>query len=435
MFGIFTSQKQKVRQLAADWIELADKVERYRRDVLPQADLENLQRASGNLRKLLREKADSAALKLGIDSLEAALRKTGGAHYPKSGLVENVEFFLVAAIVILGLRAFYIQPFKIPTNSMWPSYYGMTGQVYQNTDSEPGSAERAFRFITTGAQSRRVDAPDSGEVLLPIGANGGRGVVAHAEVSGRSWFVLPTKLREYTLFAGQRTASVRVPLDFDMDWVLRDAYFPDDHRPLSEIVRDKLSKGEVVVREIRTAGGTFTAQFVKTGRQVKAGERMLSFDILTGDQLFVDRVSYHFVRPSVGDGFVFRTDHIDSPYMRDRVTGKQVESYYIKRLTGLPGDRLRIADYTLFRNGAPITGSDAFDLNAKQLERYSGYRDEGLFRNGAEVTLEAGQYMALGDNSANSLDGRYWGTVAGKDIVGRPLFIYYPFTNRWGPAP
>ena len=43
-------------------------------------------------------------------------------------------------------------------------------------------------------------------------------------------------------------------------------------------------------------------------------------------------------------------------------------------------------------------------------------------------------YLALGDNSMNSFDGRFWGFVPAKDVVGRPLFIYYPFTRRWGPA-
>ena len=67
---------------------------------------------------------------------------------------------------------------------------------------------------------------------------------------------------------------------------------------------------------------------------------MLEFDVLTGDQLFVDRVSYHFVKPSVGQGFVFRTGQIDSPYMRDRDTKRQIDEYYVKRLVGTPGDTL-----------------------------------------------------------------------------------------------
>jgi signal peptidase I len=145
MFGIFASQHHKTRRLAADWLELADKVFNYRRDVLPAGDLSALQAAAGDVRRLVREKADTARLKLGIDGLEAVLRRTGGSHYPKSGLVENVEFFLVAAIVILGLRAFYVQPFKIPTNSMWPTYNGMTPEIFAKPADEPSKAAMAAR--------------------------------------------------------------------------------------------------------------------------------------------------------------------------------------------------------------------------------------------------------------------------------------------------
>ena len=429
MFGIFSSQHQKTRRLAADWLELSDKVFNYRRDVLPSADLAALNNAAAQVRQALREKADTAKLKLGIDGLESALRRTGGSHYPKSSLVENVEFFLVAAIVILGLRAFYVQPFKIPTNSMWPSYYGMTGQVYATPAEEPGALGRVAGFLTEGAKARRIDAPDTGEILLPIGNGNGRGVIAHSEVSGRSWLVFPAKLREYPLFVGQRPVTVKVPLDFDMDWVLRDAFFPEDKRPLGEIVRSKMGTDAIVTGELDTSRGRVTVQFLRTGKTVKTGERLLSFDILTGDQLFVDRASYHFVRPKVGDGFVFRTGNIP------QLARQGGDQYYIKRLVGVPGDTLRIEDSTLFRNGEPITGAPAFDKNARQAERYVGYRQEGAFRDGAEVTIGEHEYMALGDNSANSLDGRYWGTVPGKDVVGRPLFIYYPFTTRWGPAP
>ncbi|MCX6937121.1 MAG: signal peptidase I [Verrucomicrobia bacterium] len=428
MFGLFASQLRKTRSLANDWLELAQKVVNYRRDVLSAADLAALGTASGQVRQLLRERADTAKLKLGIDALELVLRRTGGPHYPKSSLVENVEFFLVAAIVILGLRSFYVQPFKIPTNSMWPSYYGMTGQIYASKAEEPSALGKVMGFLAVGASPRRVDAPESGEVLLPLGGNG-RGLISFTEVAGRSWLVLPARQREYRIFVGNRAALVRVPLDFDMDWVLRDTFFPGDKRPLGEIMNAERLAGRLAEASIATAAGPQRAYFLRTGKMVKAGERVLSFDILTGDQLFVDRMSYHFVRPKVGDGFVFRTGNIPD---LARMGGDQ---YYIKRLVGLPGDTLRIADFTLYRNGAPITGAPAFDKNAHQAERYVGYRNEGAFRRGAEVTIGEHQYMAMGDNSANSLDGRYWGTVPAKDTVGRPLFIYYPFTKRWGPAP
>lgn len=428
MFGPFASQHRKTRRLAHDWLELADKVFHYRRDLLSDAERGELADATGALRQLTRAKADAARLKLGIDELERVLRRVGGGHYPKSSLVENVEFFLVAAIVILGLRAFFIQPFKIPTNSMWPSYYGMTGEVFASPAEEPSPATQALRFALVGAKTRRLDAPADGEVLIPIGGNN-RGAASYQEVAGRSWLVLPAKLREYAFFVGSRATTVRVPLDFDMDWVLRDAFFPGETRSLAELAAEARDQGRLVEGVINTTVGQRRVLFMRTGKTVRAGERMLSFDILTGDQLFVDRMSYHFVRPAVGDGFVFRTGNIPD---LARSGGDQ---YYIKRLVGLPGDELRIDRPTLLRNGAPITGAEAFAKNASGEDRFVGYRPEGAFRDGATVKVGPKEYMALGDNSANSYDGRYWGGVPAGDVVGRPLFIYYPITRRWGPAP
>jgi signal peptidase I len=434
MFGLFASQHSKTRKLASDWLELADKVFHYRRDILPPADLAALSSSAGQLKNLLRDKADTAKLKLGIDALESVLRRTGGSHYPKSSLVENVEFFLVAAIVILGLRAFYVQPFKIPTNSMWPSYYGMTGEVYLDKADEPSAPMRALGFVTVGAKARRIDAPDTGEVLLPLNSGGKTGVIDYQIVPGRSWLVFPAKLREYHFFVGNRSVTTQVPMDFDMDWVLRDALYPGETRSLGEIVREQIDKVGLVTGQVSTSRGQASAQFVRTGKTVRAGERLLSFDILTGDQLFVDRVSYHFVRPKVGEGFVFRTGNIP---------GLGGDQYYIKRLVGVPGDELRIESPVLYRNGEPITGSEAFDANNKTLGSYRGYMPfvtdyrypNGILKAGETFTVPTDEYVTLGDNSGNSLDGRYWGTVPAKDAVGRPLFIYYPFTKRWGPAP
>jgi signal peptidase I len=53
---------------------------------------------------------------------------------------------------------------------------------------------------------------------------------------------------------------------------------------------------------------------------------------------------------------------------------------------------------------------------------------------GEQLNVPEDKYFAMGDNSGNSADGRYWGFVPAKDVVGRPLFVYFPFTRHWGPA-
>ena len=416
-----------MRENAGNWLELGAKVYHYRRDVLTPTQVGELQSRIAELQALVKERAGPEKLKLGIERLEEVLRRTGGSIYPKTALIENVEFFLVAAIVILGIRTYFVQPFKIPTNSMWPTYNGMTPQVYQSKAEEPGPVGVATRLLAFGAWPHRVNSPASGEILVPIGGEA-RGFVTGRIVAGRSWLVLPTELREYTLLVGDREVKVRVPLDFDFDWAVYDAFLgrgtPYSTNAFGAVYQRMLQAGAFVDRQING----HAVKCLRTGKHVREGERLLAFDEMTGDQLFVDRMSYHFVRPSVGSGFVFRTGNI-----RD-IAAQFGDQYYIKRLVGVPGDTLEMKPPALHRNGAPITGSSAFEANAKQGGNYGGYTALGNLAPGRTLTVPPDSYYALGDNSGNSQDGRYWGFVPAKDVVGRPIFVYYPFTSRWGPA-
>src|SRR5439155_4928294 len=84
----------------------------------------------------------------------------------------------------------------------------------------------------------------------------------------------------------------------------------------------------------------------------KKGDVIARGAIDTGDQVFVDKFSYNFVKPHRGDVFVFRTDNI--PAIRpDPETGPP---FYIKRLAGLPGDTLRIDPPFLYVNGKKAEG-------------------------------------------------------------------------------
>ena len=302
MFGFFASQEKKMRDNARNWLELADKVYDYRRDVLTDTQVAELQSQREGVRSLVKERAGAEKLKLAIERLEEVLRRTGGAIYPKTALVENIEFFLVAAIVILGIRTYFVQPFKIPTNSMWPTYNGMTPEVWKTPAEAPGTAMKVARFVMFGAERKEVAAPVSGEVLIPIDP-GLR--VPFRTVSGRNWLVFPTTLKEYTLYVNQRPVTLRVPMDFDFEWAVRDAFFSSGTASKEPGWYDlgKVAAGGGKV--VRLEGSNTLV--LRTGKEVRAGEPVMSFDIVTGDQLFVDRMSYHFVRPSVGSGFVFRT--------------------------------------------------------------------------------------------------------------------------------
>ena len=439
MFDFLRSEDSKLRRSAAHWLEMAQRIHDFRTDQLTAEQGGGLLAAMAEVKRLVKEKAGVVTLKPAIERLEGVMRSCGGRFYPNNSLVENVEFFLVAAIVILGLRAYFIQPFKIPTNSMWPSYYGMTSEVF-TPGEEPGFIGKAARMAAFGAVNYTVKAPADGEVMVPIFRSG---APAYTEKAGRSLFIFPTLMREYTVMVGGQLTKLTVPADwaqseFGYDDVVEKTLFDGQRSGLQRAAQaaNGSKQLESSVMEIVSGGRRVEARifWVPTGRRVRAGEDILSFDILTGDLLFVDRLTYNFVRPKIGSGFVFKTENIDSSEMQD-LSGNQIKQYYVKRLVGAPGDTLEVKAPALYRNGQPIEGSEAFGRNARREGLYPGYTNAGTYlASGQTLTIPEHNYFAMGDNSPRSKDSRMWGFVPEKDVVGRPLFIYYPLTKRWGPA-
>jgi len=90
---------------------------------------------------------------------------------------------------------------------------------------------------------------------------------------------------------------------------------------------------------------------------------------------------------------------------------------FIKRIVGVPGDRIRIANKALFLNGHRVNEPWAVHKTAFIDDK----RD-----NTPELLVPPGQYFVLGDNRDNSLDSRYFGLVSDQDIVGQVLFAYWP---------
>jgi signal peptidase I len=174
-------------------------------------------------------------------------------------------------------------------------------------------------------------------------------------------------------------------------------------------------------------------------RKAVAGKTLFNFDILTGDMLFVDRMSYNFVDPSRGDTFVFRTNNIRG---LDDQYGQPSQNYFVKRLAGVPGQKLRVGEKgELFVDGKVVTSPEPMVLNSQRAmdKGYYGYLPEAGGDRYAiplqqDYTVTAGHYFAMGDNSSNSYDSRGWGEVPAQDVVGKPLFILHPFTKHWGPA-
>ncbi len=442
MFSLFKSESTKLRETAKNWLYHAGKVYHFRKDRLSETELSTLLQLSEEVKAGMKDKSESmdSRLRSSIEALKDHMGQVGGNYYPRGSMAENVEFFFAALIIYVGFTTFFVKPFKIPTNSMWPSYYGMTGEVYTDDADKPGGLERAFRFVTFGAKHYEVKAPSSGELLIPMIKTGsGSYRLFERPANVKRYFLINAPGAERSLYVGDESVSFKYPSDFNLDrqvlLPLREAGKQSPYDRLLEM--GGLSQGafaktvnEVVYDPRSGHNVNVTVYLLKTGRQVQEGESLLSFDLMTGDQLFVDRMSYHFVSPKVGDGFVFKTDSIP---------GVAEDKFYIKRLAGVSGDKVRVDGTTLMVNGEPATGSVAFEKNSKQEDNYGGYTTmKGRSRLTVDLTTDQtvpeGHFLALGDNSHNSSDGRVWGFVPPEAVVGRPIMIYYPFTKRFGLA-
>ena len=118
------------------------------------------------------------------------------------------------------------------------------------------------------------------------------------------------------------------------------------------------------------------------------------------DRLFINKFVYHIASIERGDIVVFH-------YPRDP------DKSYIKRVIGLPGDRLRIDHGVLWLNGRRL------------MERYvpDNYRDN---RSVAEIVVPAESYYMMGDHRSISSDSRDFGPVERSLIYGKAVFVYWP---------
>jgi signal peptidase I len=160
--------------------------------------------------------------------------------------------------------------------------------------------------------------------------------------------------------------------------------------------------------------------------------------LLRGDHLLVDKLAYapsgavsRYLLPyrevRRGDIIVFRFP-------------LNIRENYVKRVIGVPGDRIRVANKQVYLNGKPLDEPYKFHKTAY----FDSYRDNFpsepnvrlpesalsmLDRNvkDGEVIVPPGMYFAMGDNRDNSLDSRYWGFVPRANIIGKPLLVWWSY--------
>jgi len=187
----------------------------------------------------------------------------------------------------------------------------------------------------------------------------------------------------------------------------------------------------------------------------RKGDVILKAKVLTGDHLFVDRLTYNFRHPGRGEIIVFETKGI-----RSLVTGQPIispDTFYIKRLIAIDGEAVQIGDDRhLIINGRRLDHNEphfenVYSFDTRQPPRpsaYSGHVNETiarqikrdglapLFANStSEFKVRPKHFLVMGDNTMDSSDGRSWGDFSRTNLIGRFCFVYWPVCKRFGWAP
>lgn len=372
----------------------------YKRDILKPDRVDEIQSRIADLKNAISEKNREKISEAG-KQLNATCEKALPYQKPQSWLEENVEVMFVALVVALGLRSYFLQPFRIPTGSMQPTLNGIIvtpakdGQKFE----KPWIGKQVYDYVSHGRSWRNITAPTSGRLRTVLTTDGPK--IAAEDTS--ILFISRSKV----YFENGTTMTFPAPPNATSDAL--------DHL---------------------------------VNKSLKQGEPMYQGTIDSGDLVLVNKFAYHFRKPERGEVFVF--DTIGLTPAIDRSLGKssnlkdqQKATHYIKRLCGLPGDTLKIESPYLYVNGAVAKEKGiehVFTFPNSRHPSLKGYSNERLLGTPTDEfhlpeKAPAGMrgYAALGDNSGNSLDSRFWGQVNEYNLVGPALFSLWPITTgHWG---
>ena len=375
-----------------------EKLVHHQRDLLSSQAIEAMNAEVAALRQACAS-GSKAELREGMSKAERAANKWL-KPYPHAAWRENIEVMLVAIAVAMGIRTFFLQPFKIPTGSMQPTLYGVTQEDLRGRPEVgiPNRFSRFFQYWFNGVSYFHVVAETSGTLI-------------YAEPSK---FVLFNLRQSYSI-NGVRQGSVWFP--------------PDDL--------------------FRRAG-------MPLHSQVHAGQDIVKLRVISGDHLFVDRLTYNFRRPERGEIVVFETHGI--PGIVD-ASGQPQDTYYIKRLCGLGNETLQLTkDFFIVEIPRPdvprawaghlvVSGTKEITANAPRFENLYSFPDatsgtnkvlqyhenhyfgHGLVESlapGGQVHVRPDHYFVMGDNTFNSSDSRVWGDFPREKVIGKSFFVYWP---------
>ncbi len=368
MIGLFTPRYVKNGR---EVHKAASKMLAYRRDLLRPEAVKSIEEELTQLQQALK-----ARNKEGVAAVSGRLDQLYAEHFPQRNypaIRENCEVFLVAIVIAVGVRTFFLQPFTIPTGSMQPTLNGIISHVTE--EPPPNALTQVAHFALYGRDYVNL-VSEVDDVIVDV-----RGI--------KRFGILNFTLVE----CRNQRFTVHVPPNKLME----------DFRVLK-------------------------------GRPLKAGEVFARGYVNTGDHVFVDKFSYHFRQPQRGEIFVFNTAGIyditppgqPSQFYIKRLAGLPQDELRIDPPNLLiNGERAKEA--TFLRVMSEVDGYRGYSNGDTRGNRfpYLGSPEQ-------RFKVPQKEYFALGDNSYDSSDSRRWRAVPERNLTGRGLLVYWPFNSHWG---
>ncbi|MBR1835944.1 MAG: hypothetical protein IJ783_01525, partial [Kiritimatiellae bacterium] len=348
-----------------------------------------------------------------------------------AGLYPFVETLVVVVGVVAPLRAYFFQPFKIPTGSMQPTLYGIHAEDAEFPDFfDSWTPLKVAKWAVTGRWWRDAVAHADGTMIVSTD---------HLRAPGYNLFTL----------AGE---TYKLPADVLVRHERQLLRVADPMPDNPQTARTELLRGSV-----------------------RRGDRVWSGYVVSGDQVFVNRVLWYLRPPKRDEVVVFSTFGLSlsagsaasAPprqgtsrlavqffgltlaYDAAPIPGLPPWQFYIKRCVGLPRERISIDPPHVLSGGEPVRDAPGMERVAgmgpsASGPSYAGYHNTGdaelgrianpnapLGKKGDAIAV-GDAYLPMGDNTLNSLDGRYWGTVPRTQMLGPGSFVYWPVSKRWG---
>jgi signal peptidase I len=192
--------------------------------------------------------------------------------------------------------------------------------------------------------------------------------------------------------------------------------------------------------------GLFIITFIVQAFEIPSSS--MENTLLIGDHVFVNREQFAPRTRWLGPVLPYREIHHGDIVVF--LSPAEPGLYVVKRIIGIPGDRLHLRDGVVYRNGQKL--DEPYVIHQGGELSYNPYRDNfpsvapTEFSNvtpewelslpqhiqGEDVVIPPNSYFGMGDNRDVSLDSRYWGFIPQENVIGRPMFIYWSFETPAG---